>query len=372
MTPRVAERDAASPSEPQSPVAPCVVELSPYSTTLDGEWNALADSAAAHPFSHPGWVMAWSRTLGAGDLRLLVARREGHLVGLLALVAGRGGLRSAANEHTHAIPCVVRDLAAARELGKGLLALSKRRIDITPIAESLELAGIRTAAGAARRRLASRTVHESPFVAFDELDGDPSHRLSRNRRRGLDRQRRRLEHADRLCLDVNACAGPRLDALLEEGFAIEGSGWKQRRGTAIISSTATRDFYTEVARWSDARGSLRLSFLRLSGRALAFDYSICHGSNWYSIKSGYDPEFRAYGPGILLLYQLLQHARCEGALRFELLGADEPYKREWMTGTRAQHSISLFGPSLLGVAGWTSFAVGRRVRRRLKAWRDTG
>ena len=79
---------------------------------------------------------------------------------------------------------------------------------------------------------------------------------------------------------------------------MEGSGWKTR--TAIASRPDTRRFYRDVARWAAGRGWLRLGFLRLDGRALAFDFCLEHAGTHYLLKTGFDPAFRAYGPGMLM------------------------------------------------------------------------
>src|SRR5258706_43836 len=68
--------------------------------------------------------------------------------------------------------------------------------------------------------------------------------------------------------------GPELEARLEEGFWLEGSGWKGRRGTSIAQDADTRGFYRELARSAADDGGLSLYFLRLGGRAVAFHYGL--------------------------------------------------------------------------------------------------
>jgi hypothetical protein len=85
-----------------------------------------------------------------------------------------------------------------------------------------------------------------------------------------------------------------LDALLDEGFRVEGAGWKGQTGTVIIASSTTRRFYTQVARWAAERGWLRLCFLRLDGHPVAFDYNVHAGRVYYGLKGGYDEAFRRF------------------------------------------------------------------------------
>lgn len=61
---------------------------------LVGDWARLyADATVATPFQHPGWLASWWEVYGVpGALRLVTARREGELVGVLPLMAGDGGV----------------------------------------------------------------------------------------------------------------------------------------------------------------------------------------------------------------------------------------------------------------------------------------
>ena len=47
-----------------------------------------------------------------------------------------------------------------------------------------------------------------------------------------------------------------------------------------------------MARWAAAKGWLRLAFLRLDGKPLAFDFGLNDGNTLYSLKTGYDEAYR--------------------------------------------------------------------------------
>src|SRR5438132_345353 len=124
-------------------------------------------------------------------------------------------------------------------------------------------------------------------------------RRSRKALGDVHRRRRRREQKGHVTLDVlDGREG--LSEALEEGFRLEPSGWKGARGTAIVSDPRARAFYTEVARWAAARDTLRLAFLRLDGRALAFEYAIEEAGVHYYVKGGFDRAYAEYAPGKLL------------------------------------------------------------------------
>ena len=148
-------------------------------------------------------------------------------------------------------------------------------------------------------RFASVEIH-GDWDAFDRG-------LSRNLRGDVRRSLRRLqdvgevrfEHLDGL---------EQLDHLLTEVFRVESSGWKGARGTAIASRPETERFYREVCAWAAESGNLRVTVLRLAGRAIAFELGIEEHGVHYTLKAGFDPAQRAFSPGKLLIHHILERS----------------------------------------------------------------
>ena len=166
----------------------------------------------------------------------------------------------------------------------------------------------------------------------------------------LRRRRRRL--AEQGCVHVGVIGdfdGSRdLDAMLAEGYRVEASGWKGRQGTAIDSDPATRAFYSAVAAWAAERGWLRLAYLRLDDRAIAFELLLQDTFAAYSVKTGYDEAHRTASPSTLLTHHTLEAVVASAAQTFEWLGHDEPYKMAFSDGVRERLSITWFAPTILG------------------------
>jgi CelD/BcsL family acetyltransferase involved in cellulose biosynthesis len=317
--------------------------------SLCGEWDALADRVSASPWLRPGWIGAWERAFGRGSLEVLTLRRDGRLVGVLPLQRRFGALRSTSNVHTPAFSMLVEDQEAARELGRSLFARGGRQVTLGfLLSDDPALDTCRSAARAARYRLIDRTLERSPYIA---TNGDwPGYERQRESRflRELRRRRRRLGEQGRLALDVTD-GHQRLDELLDEGFAVEAAAWKGKRGTAIAADPATRRFYGDIALWAAERGWLRLAFLRLDERPLAFDYCLEEQGVHYLLKTGYDPDYRAFAPGMLIRREMIARAFSNGLARYEFLGADEPWKLRWTGTLRERRLLQAFAPSLPGV-----------------------
>jgi CelD/BcsL family acetyltransferase involved in cellulose biosynthesis len=327
------------------------------------EWDALVDrTASSLPWLRAGWLLAWRRAFGRGRLELVTVRRNGQLVAGAPFERRGPSLIAPSNYHTPAFALVALDDAAEQELAEALFARRPRRLQAAFL--PLEASGVlRSAATNARYRLISRTLERSPFIdtrgAWDSYTGG----LAAHFKQELRRRRRRLEKAGTLTVAVeNGRVG--LDELLHELFRVEGAAWKQTGGTAIGSSPETTRFYTEIARWAAERGSLRLVFLRLDERAIAVDFSIEERSCHYLLKTGYDPAYRAYGPGMLLRYEMIERAFGSGLRSYEFLGDDEPWKKVWASSVRERLLLQAFRPTLSGSMEYGVFAYGRPAWKR--------
>ena len=337
---------------------------------LHAEWGELADRAAATPFNHPGWIATWADAFADQPLSLYGIRREGRLVGIAPFLERRRIVVSPTNWHTPRFELVAADESARHELARGLLERGRHRVDLSFLDEgSGDIGALRAAATEDRRLLIDRPIQRSLYVDLDGDWEDYTSELGGKVLREVRRRRRRLE-AEGAVEVAFVTPDEGVEALLEEGFSVEGSGWKHERGTAIASRPETRSFYTGVARWAAERGWLLLAFLRVDGRVAAFDLCIEQGGRTYVLKGGYDPAFRQFAPRTLLLHDSLQRAFARGGRSYEFLGADEDYKRRWATGVRERRRLQAFGRTPAGRGGYTLWTVGRRAGKRAVAIRD--
>ena len=335
----------------------------------EAEWEELADRSGVTPWVRPGWVGAWWRAFGVGRLEAFDVRRHGTLVGLVPFARARGDLIAPANWHTPAFALLADGDDARAELAAKLFRGGARRVTLSFVrVDRTDAPAVRDAARAARHTMLERTIERSPYVALDGDWTDYELGLGKKFLKELGRRRRLLEREGELELSIED-GTERLDALLDEGFAVEAAAWKGARGTAIASDAPTSGFYREVARWAAGRGWLRLAFLRLNGRAIAFDYAIEVDGVHYLLKTGYDPAYRKLGPGKLLRYEMIARAFADACASYEFLGADEPWKLEWTRTCRQLIRIDAFAPSLGGRVEHAAFAYGRPLAKRILALR---
>jgi CelD/BcsL family acetyltransferase involved in cellulose biosynthesis len=313
------------------------------------EWERLAVRAEASPFLWPGWIGAWWRAFGAGKLEILTVYEDGDLTGVLPLHRLRGVLSSTNDPDTGPFGFLAANETALQRLCEYLFSERARRINFSLLPSSdVGVSLARTTAEAAGYRVIADSIAGSPYVLIDETSWDAYQSgLGKSMQKDIRRCRRRLEEEGRLTIDVFD-GTQRLDELLEEGFRVEGSGWKEAEGTNINARPSTRRFYTEVAHWAAERGWLRLAFLRLDGRTLAFDYCLECNRIHYLIKTGYDPAHARYSPGKVLRQHMLARAFSEGLAIYDFGGIIEPYKQKWTDSYRELRSLYMFAPTALG------------------------
>jgi CelD/BcsL family acetyltransferase involved in cellulose biosynthesis len=274
-------------------------------------------------------------------------------------------LRSPTNEHTPAFGVVAADDAAVRALGDTLFGGRVRTVTLGRLAgDEPGRAGLEASSAQAGYRTAVTPVARSPYIACAPRLEDHERGLGRNLRHDVQRRQRRLCEEGAVTIDVTG-GGANLAGLLDEGFRVEALSWKGARGTAIASDARTRRFYDAVARWASPRGWLRLAFLRLDGRAIAFQFDLEADRTYYSLKIGYDPAFDRYSPGKLLAYAMVARAVSTGLATYELLGLDEPWKEHWTSTFREYVRFQAYAPSPAGAASWAVATHGRRLARRI-------
>jgi CelD/BcsL family acetyltransferase involved in cellulose biosynthesis len=164
--------------------------------------------------------------------------------------------------------------------------------------------------------------------------------------------------------------GPELRTVLQEGFQIEAAAWKGREGTAMGSRPELHSFYTRLATRTAEQGWLRLHFLRVGGRRIAFAYSLCFNRTIFLLKPGYLPEYAAYSPSKILLYMVLREAFPAGIVAYDFLGADDVWKRDWTAEARPHFWLFVFrrGPKLRTLY-FTKFRVVPWIKNMFRACR---
>ena len=343
-------------------------QLEEWTSRLERDWDDLAQAAGAPPFARPGWVSAMRDVFFPGErLVLRTVRDERGLAALVPVLLTRRAATSPTNWHTPSFAPVTRDPGSAVLLADALLALPVHVVDLRFV--SAEVAGlVRQTARARGDRVFARRLQRSPYVMVDEEWSTFQARFGRNLRRDVRRKTRRLGEQGRVTWHEYD-GRERLPELLAEGFALEASGWKGAAGTAIRSRPDTLAFYTRVAEWAADRDVLRMTMLRVDGRAVAFEFNLEQGGVSYGLKTGYDEAFSAFSPGTLNFLRLVERVCGDPQVRvLEMLGDATPWKASFASGTHELFQVTAFVHPFsrdLALASAHVLARGRQTALRL-------
>lgn len=345
---------------------------------LRHEWDALVSETTDLPFYRHGFFRVWLDNFAPrGRLRVLLGRDEaGALVAALPLLRVRGSmfglpvrrLVSAANDHSCRFDLIARDAPAAAHAFFQHLSAGKDwdvfcLIDVPKGGNAWRLYG---EAKAARYPTGTWQSLISPYVPLSGTYSALQGRLSPSFKANLRRRSKKLRERGHVTLE-RVAGGPELAERLQEGYALEASGWKGKAGTAIAQRPATLGFYSDLAHEAAHNGDLSLYFLRLDNELVAFHYGLTHNHTYYLLKTAYNEAYKEFRAGQLLMHEVLQDCISRGLSEFDFLGPDMPWKREWAACARSHKWLFIFRDAPYGrLLRYAKFPWSQTARRLLK------
>jgi CelD/BcsL family acetyltransferase involved in cellulose biosynthesis len=348
---------------------------------LEEEWDALVARTRDELFYRHAFLRVWIDNFAPrASLRVLTGRSEGKLVAVLPLVEERTRLygipvrelHSAANAHSCRFDLVADEPEAA---GRAFFAhLAKDASwDVLRLIDVPERGAgwfVHAAAEEAGFPVGTWASLNSPYIPLPDSYEAYTAKLQSKFKANCRRRRKKLEEKGKVTFERFE-GGAELEARLEEGFALEQSGWKGERGTAIAQDAATRGFYTELAHESARAGKLALYFLRLEGRAIAFHYGLVHEGRYLLLKPGYDESLKECSPGQLLMEEVVKDCIERGVREFDFLGPDMVWKRDWTEQARQHTWLFTFRNTAFGRALCNAkFRWVPAAKERLARWKS--
>lgn len=316
-------------------------------------WKALEGNACS-PMQQYIWNEVSQATLPIGGELLVVVVQTGPRTGAIApLVRMRGSLHRLEHlgvKHLHEpADFLYSDYGALKELASALVDLrSPLFLERIP-AESPTIAAIQDAYRD-RGKVFLRPASRFPRIELSADWREPERQLSSAWRSALRRATRTADKMGRITFEVLSPNPSELDRLLEEALEVESANWKGRQGTSVLCDPLRGKFYRQYAAAASRAGTLRLSFLRVGGRAAAMQLAVeCEGRFWL-LKIGFREEFSRCSPGMLLISESIRYSACKGLSSFEFLGTAESWTRVWTKDERASVSLRAYPIGMTGIA----------------------
>lgn len=155
------------------------------------------------------------------------------------------------------------------------------------------------------RRTVETERHERAFLDAG-MSGDAylAIHMRKKKRKEYNRLWNRLSELGELVIEAPN-AGLDLAHWLQDFFALERSGWKGKRGTALAERPNERDFFESMCGHALADGKFHAVQITLNGKPIAMLASFVAGGGAYSFKIAYNEDYARYSPGALLMMKAI-------------------------------------------------------------------
>jgi CelD/BcsL family acetyltransferase involved in cellulose biosynthesis len=336
---------------------------------IEAAWRWLGDqpsSLRSGPTEQFDWA-ATCMTWGAQDrqLRVVAVSRGDRLVAVapLELKRSRGVRRLAmlgAAELFEPMSLLVSDGWALRRLAAAMAGQRRPMLLHPLVIDKTGLEALRSELSE-HGRVFIRPQAGYPWIPLDASWQEPEVHLNSGRRSDLRRARRRAETLGDVATELLTPTPSELDRLLDEALAVESRSWKGREGTALAQDASRAEFYRKYAHALCRQGCLRMCFLRIAGQAVAMQIAAVQGGGFWLLKIGYDAEYSACSPGVLLLRDSIAHAAESGLRSFEFLGQNEPWIAVWTDHVRPCVSLRMYPYNLSGYCALAADASAKTV-----------
>jgi CelD/BcsL family acetyltransferase involved in cellulose biosynthesis len=320
--------------------------LAPLTAVAAGDWRALAERAVEpNGYYLPDWELAVNASArgrtGVSALRAFsdassAQDNAARLIGLVPVVSmwraykiPLPALVSADPYGTLCTPLLDREFAgdavtglmrAARDAGAHALILRDVPLDgaaMKAFREVLQHGGMRP-----------HLLQSHVRACLDATD-DAEHllqaALGSKKLKELRRQRNRLAEHGAVSFGV-ARKPDEVAAALETFLALEASGWKAKRGTALLQHDGDAVFVRRAARALAETGQCEIVSLRAGPTPVAAAIVLRHLDRAFYFKLGVDERFAKMSPGVQLTLDLTRHLCADPAIALvdSTASADHP------------------------------------------------
>jgi CelD/BcsL family acetyltransferase involved in cellulose biosynthesis len=288
------------------------------------DWE-LAVNASARGRTGVSVLGAWS---GVSPLRRLIGLMpvisfwRAYKIPLPALVSADpyGTLCTPLLDRDVANEAVTRLLQRARQAGAHALVLRDVALDgaaMTIIAEMLRQDGMHPQVLDSHVRACLDATRDADDLLRDALGP--------KKLKELRRQRHRLAEHGEVRFDVARTLDD-VAAAVENFLNLEASGWKAKRGTALVQDEGDASFIRRATSALAERGQCEIVTLRAGDAPVAAAVVLRHQDRAFYFKLGVDERFAKFSPGVQLTLDLTRHLCADPAIAMadSTASADHP------------------------------------------------
>lgn len=370
--------------------------LVPITAIEPGQWRALAQRAIEpNGYYLPGWELAVSASARGRTEASALAAFDGassRLIGLIpvvslwracriplpALVSAHpyGTLCSPLIDRDAALDAAARLLRQAHEAGAHALVLNDVALDgagLNALRQVLVRDGLKPRVLASYSRASLDATQDGETLLREALGA--------RKLKELRRQRHRLEERGPVLFEV-ARRPDEVRPALETFLQLEASGWKGKRGTALIQHPGDAAFIRRAVPALAETAQCEIITLRAGTTPVAAGIVLRHQDRAFFFKLGVDETFAKQSPGVQLTLELTRHLCADATIASadSMANADHPminpiWRGRFSIGDvliplrRNDPVVALIHAALIGRNA--AYDAARQVARRLRQPRKT-
>jgi GNAT acetyltransferase-like protein len=314
---------------PQGAASPDGDALAPLTAIAVGQWRTLAERAVEpNGYYLPDWELAvnasargrtgvsalsaWSDASSARLIGLVpvISMWRAYKIPLPALVTADpyGTLCTPALDREMPEDAVIRLMREARKAGAHALILRAVSLDgpaMKTFTDVLQQGGMRPLVLESHVRACLDATKDA-----DELLRDA---LGPKKLKELRRQRNRLAEHGAVRFEV-ARTPEQIAAAVENFLVLEASGWKAKRGTALLPHVGDASFVRRATLALAETGQCEIITLHAGDTPVAGAVVLRHQDRAFYFKLGVDERFAKLSPGVQLTLDLTRHLCADPAI----------------------------------------------------------
>jgi hypothetical protein len=326
---RASVKDAMDKRAPADPASPYGKALAPLTAVALDPWRALSERVIEpNGYYLPDWELAVDASArgrtGASALTAWSDASPAQLIGLMPVVslwrAYRIPLPALVSAHPYGTLCTppldrgsateaaARLMQQARNAGAHALILrdvSLKGAAMKTLNDVLLLHDIRPRVLQCQLRACLDATRDADSLLRDALGS--------KKLKELRRQRHRLAEHGAVNFDI-ARSPDQVAPALEAFLALEASGWKGARGTALKQNDGDAGFIRRAVPTLAASRQCEVVTLRAGDTPVAAAIVLRHRDRAFYFKIGVDERFARYSPGVQLTLDLTRHLCADPAI----------------------------------------------------------